>query len=135
MIDGPSCASASWKALTTWRVVAAEGDLRHVDGTVADGFHGEVFAAVRLAAGGKLRNGAARCGLGRLATGVGVDLGVENEDVDVLARAKDVIESAEADVERPSVAAQNPHALANQSVGNGEQVAGVGGVDRRQASS
>ena len=35
-------------------VVAAEGHLRHVDRAVADGFHGQIFAAVRLAAAANL---------------------------------------------------------------------------------
>jgi hypothetical protein len=44
-------------------VVAAECDLRDIDGTVADGLHGEVFAAVGLAAGGEFGNCAPRGGL------------------------------------------------------------------------
>ena len=64
-----------------------------------------------------------------LAAGVGVDLGVEHEHVDVLARAEHVVESAEADVEGPSVAAQDPHALANERVSDGQQVARIGRID------
>ena len=36
-----------------------------------------------------------------------------------------MVESAEADVEGPAVATQDPDALADQRVGDGEQVAGV----------
>jgi hypothetical protein len=36
-----------------------------------------------------------------------------------------VVESAEADVEGPAIATQDPDALADQRVGDGEQVAGV----------
>jgi hypothetical protein len=39
-----------------------------------------------------------------------------------------VVQAAEADVVGPSVAAQNPHALANQRVGDGQQVARFGRV-------
>ena len=67
-----------------------------------------------LAAGGKLGNRAARGGLGRLPAGVRVDLGVEDEDIDVLAGTEHVIETAETDVKCPAVAAQDPDALANQ---------------------
>ena len=42
----------------------------------------------RLAAGGELGDGAARRRLGRLAAGVGVDLGVEHQDVDVRGRRR-----------------------------------------------
>jgi hypothetical protein len=62
-----------------------------------------------------------------LAAGVGVDLGVEHQDVDVRAGGQDVVEAAEADVVGPAVAADDPDALADQGVGDGEQVAGFGG--------
>ena len=76
---------------------------------------------------------APRCGrLRRLATGVGVDLGVEHEDVDVAARGQDVVEPAEADVVGPAVAADDPHALADQGAGQREQMAGRVGRRRRR---
>jgi len=49
-----------------------------------------------------------------LSAGVGVDLGVEDKDVDVLAGAEDVIESAETDIKGPSIAAEDPNTLANE---------------------
>ena len=106
-------------------VVTAKRDLCDIDRAVADGFHCQVFSAVLLSSRGKLCNRTARRCLGRLAAGVRVNLGVENEHVDVLARAEHVIETAEADVKGPAVAAQDPHALANQRFGNRHQVACV----------
>ena len=70
-----------------------------------------VFFLVDLAGGGKLRNLAEVRGLGGLAAGVGVDLGVEDEDVDVLAGGKHVVQAAEADVVGPAVAAEDPDGL------------------------
>ena len=43
-----------------------------------------LYTSHALATGGKLSDGAERRGLGRLATGVGIDLRIEHEDVDVL---------------------------------------------------
>ena len=106
-------------------VVAAQRHLRHVHRSVTDGFHGQVLAAVRLAAGSKLRHRAARRGLGGLAAGVRVDAGVENQHVHVFARTEHVIETAESDVVGPSVTAQDPHALAHKGVGNGQQILGI----------
>ena len=48
-------------------------------------------------------------GLGSLSAGVGIDLGIEDEDVDVVSGGQDVIQTAEADVIGPAVAAEDPH--------------------------
>ena len=64
-----------------------------------------------LAAGGELGDRAARGGFGGLAAGVGVDLRIEHQDVDVAAGGDDVIEAAVADVVGPAVAAHDPDAL------------------------
>jgi hypothetical protein len=53
-------------------------------------------------------------GLGGLAAGVGVDLGVEHEDVDVVVLREDVVKAAEADVVGPAVAAEDPEGLLGQ---------------------
>ena len=52
-----------------------------------------------------------------LASGVRVHLGVHDEDVDVAPVRQHVIEPAVADVVRPSVAADEPHALLDEVVG------------------
>ena len=43
-----------------------------------------------------------------LTTGVGVNLSIEHEDVDIFARSDDVVETAVADVVGGTVAANNP---------------------------
>src|SRR5699024_7361121 len=55
-------------------------------------------------------------GLGGLTAGVGVHLGVEDEDVDILAGGQDVVQTAVADVVGPAVAAEDPHGLLVQVV-------------------
>ena len=65
--------------------------------------------------------------LRHLAAGVGIDLGVEHQDVDVAARCEHVIEPAVADVVGPAVAADDPDALLDQVVGHAQQVPGVSG--------
>src|SRR5579863_4723997 len=117
------------KSLDYVGVVGAHSDLRDVDVAVADSFHGEVFAAASLAAGSEFRDCATWSGLRCLAAGVRIHLGIEDKDVDVLPRAEDVIESAEANVKGPTVATENPDALTDERVGNSEQVARVGGID------
>ena len=58
-----------------------------------------------------------RRGLRRLAAGVGVDLGVQHQEVDVAAGGEHVVQAAEADVVGPAVAAEAPDALADQEIG------------------
>ena len=74
-----------------------------------------------LARRGELGGGAERRGLGLLASGVGVHLGVEHEDVDVAAGGQHVVEAAVADVVGPSVAADDPDALLDEVVGEETQ--------------
>ena len=71
----------------------------------------QVLLRRSLAAGGELGHGAPRRRLGHLPAGVGVDLGVEHQDVDVAARRQHVVEAAVADVVGPAVAADDPDAL------------------------
>ena len=103
--------------------------LRHVDVAVAHGHHAQVLLGRRFAAGGELGDGAARSGFGHLPAGVGVDLGIEHQDVDVAAAGQHVIQAAVPDVVSPAVAADDPDALFDQRIGNAEQVARFGGLD------
>ena len=64
----------------------------------------------------ELRNSADRSGLGSLSAGVGVNLGIEDQDVDILAGSDDVVQAAEADVVCPAVAAEDPHGLLGEVI-------------------
>ena len=108
-------------------VVGAHRDLGDVDVAVRARDRAEVLLGRALAGRRELRHGAPRRRLGRLAAGVRVDLGVEDEDVDVATRREDLVDAAEADVVGPAVAADDPDALADEIAGEGEQVPGVRG--------
>jgi hypothetical protein len=73
-----------------------------------------------FAAGGIFCYSAARSGLGGLSAGVGIDFGVEDQDVYVCAGAQNVVETACADVVGPAVAAYEPDALADQGIRDAE---------------
>ena len=88
--------------------VGAHGDLRHVDVAVAHGNLGQRLLLGHLTGSGELSDLAQVRGLGGLTTGVGVNLGVEDEDVDVCAGGEDVVDAAVADVVGPAVAAEDP---------------------------
>ena len=77
---------------------------------------------IGLACRGELGHGADRSGLRRLPAGVGVDLGVQDEHVDVAPGGQHVVEPARADVVGPAVAADDPHAAPQQVVGDAAQV-------------
>ena len=106
-------------------VFRAHGHAGHVDVAVAHGDEAEILLGTGLAAGGKFRYRAARRGFGRLAAGVGIDLGIEHQHVHVAAAGQHVIEAAVADVVGPAVAADDPNALLDQQIGDGEQLLGV----------
>ena len=92
-------------------LAGAHSHLRHIDVAVALGNHTEVFLADLLAAGGKLGDSAGRGGLRALSAGVGIHLGVDHHDVDVLAAGQHVVQTAESDVVAPAVSAEDPLAL------------------------
>ena len=97
-------------------LVGAHGDLSDVDVAVAGCHHAQILLLGLLAAGRELRDGSSRRCLGGLAAGVGVDFGIEYEDVDVFAGSEDVVESAVTDVVGPAVTAEAPDALLDQEV-------------------
>ena len=107
-------------------VVRAHRDLGDVDVAVRARDRAEVLLGGALAGGRELRHGAARRRLRGLAAGVRVDLGVEDEDVDVATGREDLVDAAEADVVGPAVTADDPDALADEIAGEREQMSGVG---------
>ena len=107
-------------------VVRAHRDLGDVDVAVRTRDRAEVLLGGPLAGGRELRHGAARRRLRGLATGVRVDLGVEDEDVDVPTGREDLVDTSEADVVGPAVAADDPDALAHQIAGERQQMSSVG---------
>ena len=72
---------------------------------------GEGFGLYLLASRRKLCDLTDVGGLGGLTAGVGVNLGVEYEDIHILSGGKHMVNAAEADVEGPAVAAEYPAAL------------------------
>ena len=107
-------------------VVRPHGDLGDVDAAVVDGHQRQVLAWRRLPRRGEFRRRAERRRLRRLAAGVRIDLGVEHEDVDVLARREHVVEAAVVDVVGPAVAADDPDRSTDEEVGEREQVGRIG---------
>ena len=96
------------------RGIGAHGDLCDVDIAVG---HGDLRQRLGL---GLLTGSRELCdltdvgSLGSLSAGVGVDLGIEDEDVDVFTGGENMVDAAEADVVSPAVAAEGPHALLGQ---------------------
>jgi hypothetical protein len=63
--------------------------------------------------------------LGLLAAGVGIDLGVKHEDVDLGVHGDDMVQAAETDVVGPAVAADNPDGFFDQRIGQDVKAGGV----------
>ena len=113
-------------------VFRTEGDLGDVDVAVLGGDEGEVFLRGAFAAGGELGDGTDGGGFGGLPAGVGVYLGVEDQDLDVGTGGEDVVEAAVADVVGPAVAADDPDGFVDEVVGNEVEAHGVGGAERSE---
>ena len=94
--------------------VGAKGDLSDIDVSIGHGHESEVLLGFFLTGSGELVDGTGLGGLGSLTTGVGVNLSVEDEDVDVGFVGKDVIESAIADIEGPAVTTDDPDGFVDE---------------------
>src|SRR5262249_55489538 len=99
---------------------------------VSHGDQSQVFFPGAFAADGELGPRRARRGLRHLAASIGIDFGIEHEDVDVAPARQDVVEAAEAYVIRPAVAADDPDALLDQYVGERQELSGLVRINRAQ---
>ena len=106
-------------------VAGPDGHLGHIDVAVGHGQHAQVLLGGLLAAGGELGHRPPRGRLGRLAAGVGVDLGVQHQQVHVLAGGQHGVHPARADVIGPAVPADDPDAAPDQLAGQPLQLPGV----------
>ena len=94
-----------------------EGDRSDVNVAIAHRHQAQVFLVNRLARGGELGRGAQRRALGSLPAGVGVNLRIEHQDIDIMAHRQDMIEAAKSDVVGPAIAADEPDRLLDQVFG------------------
>lgn len=79
----------------------------------------KIFASLALAMLTKLGNRPKRRGFRRLSTRVGVTLGIQYQNIDVLGETQDVIQPAKTNIVSPAVAANQPDGLLDQRVGIG----------------
>ena len=89
--------------------------VRHSDGS-------KILLAGGLTSRSELSDRAGRSCLRSLTAGVGVNLGVEYQDVDILAGSDDMVKTAEADVVCPSVAAEDPYRLLYKEILHSESL-------------
>ena len=102
--------------------VGTHGDGRDVDVAVAHHHQAQVLLAHAHAGVGELGDSADRGGLGGLTAGIGVDLGVHDQNVHVLAAGEDVVQATVADVVGPAVTTEDPDGLVDEVVGEFEDL-------------
>ena len=86
----------------------------HVNIFIIHGQHRQIFLAGSFTSGGKLGDGPPRRGFGRLSTGVGVDFGIQHQQVDILTSGQNMIQASIADIVGPAITTDNPHAFTTQ---------------------
>ena len=91
--------------------VSTQCDLSNIDVTVGHSDLGQALLADFLTSSSELADFTNVGSLGCLSTGVGVHLSIEDHHVDILAGSQNVIQTAEADVVCPAVAAEDPDGL------------------------
>ncbi len=88
--------------------IGAQRNLRHINAAVGHHHISKILLGALLAAGGKLRHRAGGGRLTHLTAGVGVDFGIKDQHIDICAGGKNMIQTAEADIVCPAIAAQDP---------------------------
>ena len=104
------------ECLDSVRVLGTEGDARHIDVTVVQGHQAQILLVDLLAPRRELGTRPEWRGLGRLSARVGIDLGIQHQDVDIAIHRHDMVQTAVADVISPAVAADQPDALAYEII-------------------
>ena len=110
-------------------VASPHGYAGDVDVAVGHGHQAQILLNGRLAPRRKLGHRTDGSRLRHLAARVGVHLRIHHQHVDVAPAGQDVIQAAIADVVGPAVAADDPHALFDQVIGQGAQVLQAGFED------
>ena len=99
--------------------LGAQGNLRHIHMSVHHHTDAQIFASLALAMLPKLGNRPERRGFRRLSARVGVTLGIQYQNIDVLGETQDVIQPAKTNIVSPAVAANQPDGLLNQRISIG----------------
>ena len=84
-------------------IVGADGDVTDIDITVGHGDVAQVLLRQILTLGSEFRNRGTRGGLGSLTAGVGVNFGIQDEDVDVAAGSQNVVNTTVTNIVSPTV--------------------------------
>ena len=95
-------------------IISTHGNLSYIYIAVGHCNACKVFLLGLFTASCELSNCTGLCGLGILTAGVGVNLGIEYHNVDILARCQNVVYAAEADIVSPSVTTEDPLRLLSQ---------------------
>ena len=103
--------------------VGAHRDVGDVDVLVLHLHETEVLLGLNLAGCRELGDCTGRRGLGSLTARVGVDFGIHDENLDVLARSEDMVKTAVANIVGPAVTAENPDGLTDEVISNREELA------------
>ena len=107
------CLSDSLNSLS---VISTHGDLSYVYIAVRHCDACKIFLLGLFTASCELSYSTSLGSLGGLTAGVGVNLGIEYHNVDVLTGSKDMVYAAEADIVSPSVTTEYPLGLLSQIV-------------------
>ena len=110
-------------------VAGSHRHARHIDAAIGHRQHAQVFLGRTLAARGEFCHRAARRGLRCLPSRIGVDLGIQHQDVDIAPASQHMVEAAKADVIGPAIAADDPDTLLHQRVGDRQKLLLVGAIE------
>ncbi|MPN07494.1 hypothetical protein SDC9_154764 [bioreactor metagenome] len=102
--------------LGSLRIVGTHRALCNIDIAIAHSDSRKILLLDFLTSSGKLRNRASRSCLGGLTAGVGINLGIKDNDIDVLALCQNVIQTAITNIIGPAVATEDEDRLLGEVI-------------------
>ena len=102
--------------------IGTHRDVGDVDVLVLHLHETEILLGLDLAGSRELGDRAGRRSLGSLTARVGVDFGVHDENLDVLAGGENMVETTVTDIVGPAVTAEDPDGLADEVVGDRKEL-------------
>ena len=103
-------------------LVSAHSYLSYIDVTVGNSHHAEVLLLGAFAGSSELCDSCSRGSFRGLTAGVGVNFRIENEDVDVVVRSEDMVNTAVTDIVGPTVTTDDPLATFYEELFLSEEV-------------
>ena len=117
------------KGIQCLLIAGTHGNFGYIDIPISHCDHSEVFFRNGFALGCEASDRCARCRFGCLPTRVGINFGIQNQEVYISSTCQDMIQTAVANIIRPAIPSHDPYAFTYQHIHQAKQISGFRVID------